>query len=66
MGLVAPQHVGSSRTRARTRVLCIGRRILNRCATREALKSELILKSIKELIIQVALKYGGNCKGDNE
>ena len=36
-GLVAPRHVGSSRTRARTRVSCIGRRILNHCATREAL-----------------------------
>ena len=29
--------MGSSRTRARTRVACIGRRILNHCATREAL-----------------------------
>ena len=36
MGLVAPRHVGSSRTRARTRVPCIGRQILNHCATREA------------------------------
>ena len=35
-GLVAPRHVGSSRTRDRTRVPCIGRRILNHCATREA------------------------------
>ena len=35
MGLVAPRHVGSSRTRDRTRVPCIGRRILNHCATRE-------------------------------
>ena len=34
-GLVAPRHVGSSRTRARTRVPCIDRRILNHCATRE-------------------------------
>ena len=34
--LVAPRHVGSSQTRARTRVPCIGRRILNHCATREA------------------------------
>ena len=33
---VALRHVGSSRTRARTRVPCIGRRILNHCATREA------------------------------
>ena len=37
-GLVAPWHVGSSQTRARTRVPCIGRQILNHCATREALK----------------------------
>ena len=35
-GLVAPRHVGSSWTRAQTRVPCIGRRILNDCATREA------------------------------
>ena len=37
-GLVALWHVGSSRTRARTRVPCIGRRILNHCTTREAPK----------------------------
>ena len=30
-GLVAPQHVGSSRTRARNHVPFIGRRILNYC-----------------------------------
>ena len=36
-GLVAPRHVGSSRTRAQTHVPCIGRQILNQCATREAL-----------------------------
>ena len=35
-GLVAPRHVGSSQTRARTLVPCIGRQILNHCATREA------------------------------
>ena len=34
-GLVAPQHVGSSRTRARTHVPCLGRQILNHCAIRE-------------------------------
>ena len=34
-GLVAPRHVGSSRARARTLVPCIGRWILNHCATRE-------------------------------
>ena len=37
VGLVAPRHVGSSRTRARTPVPCIGRRILNHWTTREAL-----------------------------
>ena len=40
-GLVAPWHVGSSQTRAWTRVPCLGRRILNHCATREALCSSL-------------------------
>ena len=35
-GLVAPRQVGSSQTRARTRVPCIGRQILNHCTTREA------------------------------
>ena len=36
-GLAAPRHVGSSRIGTRTHVPCIGRRILNHCATREAL-----------------------------
>ena len=36
-GLVAPWHVGSSQTRAQTRVPCISRQSLNHCATREAL-----------------------------
>ena len=35
MGLDAPWHVGSSRTRDQTRVPCVGRRILNHCTTRE-------------------------------
>ena len=35
-GLVAPQHVGSSRTGDQTRVSCIGRWILYRWAPREA------------------------------
>ena len=37
-GPAAPRHVGSSQTRARTRVPCISRQILNHCATREAKK----------------------------
>ena len=36
MGLADLQHVGSSWTRDRTRVPCIGRQILNHYATREA------------------------------
>ena len=32
-GPVAPRHVGSSQTRARTRVPCIGRQIVNHCTT---------------------------------
>ena len=36
-GLVAPRHVGSSWTRARIRVPCIGRWILNHCTTGEVL-----------------------------
>ena len=36
-GPAAPRHAGSSQTRARTRVPCISRQILNHCATREAL-----------------------------
>ena len=35
-GPAAPRHVGSSQTRARARVPCIGRQTLNHCATREA------------------------------
>ena len=35
-GPAASWHVGSSQTRARTRVPCISRQILNHCATREA------------------------------
>ena len=35
-GQAAPRHVGSSQTRARTRVPCTGRQTLNHCATREA------------------------------
>ena len=34
-GPAAPRHVGSSQTRARTRVPCIGRQTFNHCATRE-------------------------------
>jgi len=39
MGLTARRHVGSSWSRDRTCVLCIGRRILNHCTTREPFSS---------------------------
>ena len=45
-GLVAPWHVGSSQTRARTRVPCIGRQTLNHCATREALFVDFLRMAI--------------------
>ena len=45
-GPVAPRHVGSSQTRARTRVPCTGRRTLNHCATREALSILYIVMCI--------------------
>ena len=43
-GLVAPWHVGSSQTRARTHVPCIGRQILNHCTTRKAPQQFLQLR----------------------
>ena len=42
-GPVTPRHVGSSQTRAWTRVPCIGRQTLNHCATREAPQFSRIL-----------------------
>ena len=51
-GLVAPWHVGSSRTRARTSVPCIGRWILNHCATREAPPLPLFLFQMESLFAQ--------------
>ena len=49
-GPAAPRHVGSSRTGARTRVPCIGRWILNHCATREALLFVLYVSMLVPLI----------------
>ena len=42
MGLFALQNVGSSQSRDRTRVPCIGRRYLIHCATREVVTSVLL------------------------
>ena len=49
-GPVAPWHVGSSQTRARTRIHCIGRRILNHCATREARHYDFLQVPCKESV----------------
>ena len=55
-GLVAPWHVGSSQTRARTRVPCISRQILNHCATREAL-----LISFESKVMPPGICHGSLC-----
>ena len=47
-GLVAPRHVGSSRIRARTRVPCIGRQILNHCTTREVRACQCLQKERRD------------------
>ena len=57
-GLVALWHVGSSQTRARTHVPCIGRQTLNHCATREALSTGLLNESLEHrhsLLIRLSL-----------
>ena len=51
----APWHVGSSQTRARTRVPCISRQILNHCATREALF--FFFKLINLLLAVLGLRF---------
>ena len=45
-GPAAPRHVGSSQTRARTRVPRTGGQTLNHCATREAPRPELLLSML--------------------
>ena len=52
MGLVALRQVGSSQTRARTRVPCIGRRILNHWTTREVLIVVLICTSLMNNVVK--------------
>ena len=67
MGLVVPRHVGSSRTRARTRVPSIGRQILNRRTTREALNNNintLVVSSKSTALNQraVTTRYKAVCR----
>ena len=52
--------MGSSRTRARTHVPCIGRRILNHCATREASRLAFKASLIASFFcLHHRLKFGG-------
>ena len=60
MGLAAPWHAGSSQTRARTRVPCIGRQILNHCATREALIHLLKTSQDTHLFLQTSFQGPAN------
>ena len=46
VGLVAPRHVGSSRTRNQTGIPCNGRQILIHCTTREVQLETTLKKSI--------------------
>ena len=48
-GPAAPWHVGSSQTRARTRVPCISRQTLNHCATREAHQCGILMSLHEKL-----------------
>ena len=59
-GPVAPRHVGSSQTRARTRVPCTGRQILNHCTTREALQMYLMGNNRAETSNSLGVSLG--CK----
>ena len=67
-GLVAPRHVGSSQTRARTCVPGIGRRILNHCATREVPTGELFklecpCRTPGDVMMQVPFRRAGGRPG---
>ena len=65
-GPVAPRHVGSSQTRAGTRVPCISRQTLNHCATREALPFKVVwsfevvcvLHFRDDSMVLVSLRFG--------
>ena len=56
-GLVAPRHVGSSQSRARTHVSCIGRQILNHCTTREALFCHILTNYLFFVFVLLLFVY---------
>ena len=51
-GLNCLQHVGSSRPRDRTHVLCVGRQILNHWSTREVLR-DLVFTPVQHAVAQI-------------
>ena len=53
-GLSTPPHVGSSQTSDQTRVPCIGRRILNHCATREAQDCTFLIKDFPDRSLSIS------------
>ena len=55
-GLVAPSHVGSSRTTDQTHVLCLVRQILNHQTTKEVPRSTL--KAMSQMISQGSSVHG--------
>ena len=57
-GLVALWHVGSSWTRAQTCVSCIGRWILNHCATRD------VLAFLSDIILYYSFCFSHSCLTD--
>ena len=57
VGLAALQHVGSSRTRDRTHVPCIGRRALNHCAAGEVLLHIFLNSFCKFHLLDFLFKY---------
>ena len=56
-GLVAPQHVGTSQTRAHTRVPCFGSQILNHCTTREVPSSLILSSAWSSLILKLSTEF---------
>ena len=59
-GPATPRHAGSSQTRARTHVPCIGRQTLNHCATREAPLIYLITASLYLLTAFIQFPFPPN------
>ena len=60
MGLAALRHVASSQTRDQAHAPCIGRRILNHCATREVPHSGFELEEAGKMYLLIRNEGSGN------